>query len=56
MDTARKLKDTEVEELKKVIITLDMTERERKQDKELRDELWEKGRAGEEGWPVCRVC
>ena len=47
---ARKLKDTEVEEFKKVIITPDMTERERKQDKKLRDELWvevwEKRRAG----------
>ena len=34
---ARKLKDTEVEEFKKVIITPDMTEKEIKQDKELRD-------------------
>ena len=33
---ARKLKDTEVEEFKKVIITPDMTEKERKQDKERR--------------------
>ena len=52
LKNARKLKNTEVEEFKKVIITPDMTEKERKQDKELRDELWEKRRAGEEGWYI----
>ena len=54
MEHPKKCQETEVEEFMKVIITPDMTEKERKQDKEPRDELWENRRAGEKGWYIYR--
>ena len=52
LKNAKKIKYTEKEEYKKVFIAPDLTLKERKINKELREQLQEKRNKGEKGWYI----